>query len=252
MPSLLFSLRETKLRFVVFPLANMSAHNCGENPFTGVLIKKPMNLLPRIKKSARRGYRGLVSWGARCNALVLLATLKPEHPHSRNETPPHPVCNWQREMAWSGLMHYSQWYYEIIIWASFPKPIALLTWHPGGQLPSHSPQTKHVKLIPRLELVPGSHRQVSRAVPAPERGRKLTPQKGGVGLPLGWERDAAQAVWATQLLIGYRLVLVRSEWPLWFRPVFYRFQFLLTHPRLLGGKNQKSLILHTCLHTPQL
>lgn len=61
MLSFLFSLREAKLPFVAFPLANMSAHNCGENPFTGILIKKPMNLLPRIKKSARRGFRGLVS-----------------------------------------------------------------------------------------------------------------------------------------------------------------------------------------------
>lgn len=43
-----------KIVMVAFPLANMSAHNCSENPFISVLNKKPMNMLPGIKMSARR------------------------------------------------------------------------------------------------------------------------------------------------------------------------------------------------------
>lgn len=215
-------------------------------------LKSPWTCYPESKSQPRGGSGGWYPEGPDAMPWLSSPLSSLSISHRRNWTPPHPVCNRQREMAWSGLMHYPQWYYEIIIWASFPKPIALLTWHPGGLLPSHSPQTKYVKLIPRLELVPGSHRQVSSPVLAPERGRKLTPQKGGVGLPLEWERDTAQSVWATQLLIGYRLVLARSEWPLWFRPVFYRFQILPMHRCLLGGKTQKSLILYTCLHTPQL
>lgn len=182
MPPFLCSLREAKLWLVAFPLANMSAHNCSENPFTWVLNKKPMNVLPGIKEKGWRGryHEGPEEMRGFSSPLSSLSIS-----HRRNRTPPHPLCNWHRGIAWSGLMHFLQWYYAIIIWGSLPKPIAPLTRHPGGPLPSHSPQTKHVKLILRLELVPGSHRQVSSSAAAPERGRKLISQEGGMDLPLG-------------------------------------------------------------------
>lgn len=191
-PSFLCFLRGAKLWFVAFPLANMSAHKCGKNPFTGVLIKKPMNLLPRIKMSGRKGFRRLVCWGARGNASVPLATLKPEHLSQEKPNTPTSCVHLTTWIARRGLMHYLQRYRAISIWASHPEPTASLARHPGGPLPSHSPQTKHVKLIPRLEFVPGSHRQVSSPAAAPESGRRRISQEGRVGLPVGWEGDATQ------------------------------------------------------------
>lgn len=62
--------------------------------------------------------------------------------------------------------------------SSLPQPLAPLRQHPGGPLPSHSPQTQHVKLIPALELVPGGSQAVSSPADAPG-GRKLTSRGGG-------------------------------------------------------------------------
>lgn len=78
---------------------------------------------------------------------------------------------------------------EITIWASLPKPIAPLTWHPCGPLPSRNPQPKQVKLISGQELVPGSHRQGSSPAAAPEGGRNRTSQGSGAGLHVGRDGD---------------------------------------------------------------
>lgn len=130
-PSFSFSLRKAKLQFVAFSLANMSAHNCGENPFLRALSTKPTNLLLRVKTSARTGCRGWDPEGPDAMPRFSSPLLGLSIFHRRNGR--WPCLLWERQSgrAWNGRMHHlSLSHQRSAAPLSAHSPQTVWNWHP--------------------------------------------------------------------------------------------------------------------------
>lgn len=154
-----------------FPLANMSIHNGGENPFTRVLcLAKPMNLLPRIPcwPGGSSGGEYPMGW------MQCLGSPDHSPPEHLSQEKPNAVCSPQHVPH---KVHECITYHDTII----------LYYHLSLSSPTASlqPATQTSETDTQRKVSSRASWQIRGLAAAPERGGKLASQEVGGGLLVG-------------------------------------------------------------------